>query len=268
MNDESDNASKILGVAERVIDLASDSPEMVEAGRKLAKSTLTLTKAVDNCLLPIAAVNFAFDKGRKYFESRFRNDIEEATKDIPPNALTEPRASVVAPTLQGLAFAHEESDLKAMYLNLLSTAMDARKADNAHPAYAEIIRQLTSEEARLLNGIMNYSSKLPIVTLLEKRSIGIEKIIKNIIGYRDRETGEQVAAPQPPSMIDNWVRLGLISITYDLQLILEGSYDWVKLRPEYIELEKRAKGKVDVKKGILELTEFGKAFAEAVAIKR
>ena len=37
-----------------------------------------------------------------------------------------------------------------MYLNLLATAMDKDTVERAHPAFAEVIRQLTPDEARIL----------------------------------------------------------------------------------------------------------------------
>ena len=265
MNKDLEDVDKLVGVAAKIVDLATDSPELREAGKTFAKSSLTLAKTIDNCLLPIAAVNFAFDKAREYFQSKFQKDLEKMTEAIPPENLIEPKASVAAPALQGLAFSHEEPDLKTMYLKLLSTAMDGRKAEKAHPAYAEIIRQLTSDEARLLNDIIDHGQKIPIVTLMEKNSLGIGTIRKNIISLINVKTGEQMVIPELPAMIDNWLRLGLVAVTYELRLLAKGSYDWVKTRPEYIALEKKTKRKVEIKEGIMELTAFGRSFAEAIS---
>ena len=267
VENELDNAGKVVGLVSKVVDLAAESPELTEAGSTLAKSALTLSKAVNNCLLPIAAVNFAFDKGRQYFKTRFAKDIEEVTKDIPLKELTEPRASVAAPALRGLAFSYDEPNLKLMYLKLLSTAMDGRTTEKAHPAFAEIIHQLTSEEARLLNGVLNKKQGIPVVTLLPRGSLGYGESRDNVISCCSSKTGEQVSAPQLPSMIDNWIRLGLVSVTYDFLLSAKNAYEWVKSRPEYIELEKSATRGVKVKKGILKLTSFGRAFADAVATR-
>ena len=267
MSDETKDAERVIGVASKIVELASDSPELSEAGNTFAKSALTIAKAVDNVLVPIAAVNFAFDKARMYFETKFRKDIESATEDIPAEKIIEPSASVAAPALQGLAFSHEEPDLKSMYLNLLGTAMDARRARSAHPAYAEVIRQLTADEARMFNEVKQYGPKLPVATLMGQRQVGFGTIHKNIIDVRNKETGEQVAASllNVPSMIDNWLRLGLISITYDLRLTGSGSYDWVETRPEYVELAGEY-DKVEVRQGILELSSFGKSFSDAVSV--
>ena len=266
MTDGTKDAERVFGVATKIVELASDSPELSEAGHTFAKSALTIAKAIDNVLVPIAAVNFAFDKARVYFETKFKKDMEAVTEDIPAEKIIEPSASVAAPALQGLAFSHEEPDLKSMYLNLLGTAMDARRARSAHPAYAEVIRQLTADEARMFNDIKGYGRQLPVVTLMGQDHIGYGTVLKDIIDMRNQETDEQVAVAllNVPSMIDNWLRLGLISITYDLRLIASGSYDWVETRPEYVELDRKYR-KVVVKQGILELSSFGKSFADAVS---
>jgi hypothetical protein len=41
-----------------------------------------------------------------------------------------------------------------MYVNLLATAMDRQTAEKAHPAFVEIIRQLTPDEARLMSHLV------------------------------------------------------------------------------------------------------------------
>ena len=151
-----------------------------------------------------------------------------------------------------------------MYLNLLRTAMDRRCAANAHPAYAGIISQLTPEEARLFSIVASLASQLPIVTLDGWRGVGIGTICSNILDIRNNGTGEQISDPTIPTMIDNWLRLGLITIDYGHRLIASGKYDWVKTRPEYIDMEREYR-KVKIREGIMELSAFGRSFADAVS---
>jgi Abortive infection alpha len=74
--------------------------------------------------------------------------------DIPDENLITPPASIAVPALQGLSYTFEEPNLKEMYLNLLATASDDRQADQAHPAFAEIIKQLTPNETLVLNSAL------------------------------------------------------------------------------------------------------------------
>src|SRR5262245_6984652 len=127
-----------------LIRAAGDNPNVHAAGSELGKTALTITTAINNVLLPVAAVNFAFLKARDYFEKKFPADLSRVAKEIPQESVIEPKASVAGPALQGLAFSHEEPSLREMYLKLLSSAMDRRICDRAHPAFVEIIRQLNS----------------------------------------------------------------------------------------------------------------------------
>ena len=135
-------AKEGVSIVAEIIKAAGDDPKVKEAASNLGKTAITLTKTINNALLPIAAVNFAFDKARVYFSEKFQKDLSEKAECIPPEHLVEPKASVAGPTLQGLAFTHEEPNLKEMFLNLLATSMDGRRADLAHPAFVEIIKQL------------------------------------------------------------------------------------------------------------------------------
>ena len=90
MTEDSRDLNSAVGIANTIVQLASDSPELTHAGRNFAKSALTISKAVNNVLLPIAAVNFAFDKAHAYFTNRFESDLEDATRAIPSDEIVEP----------------------------------------------------------------------------------------------------------------------------------------------------------------------------------
>lgn len=98
-----------------IIKAAGDSPQAKEAANNLGQTAVTLTKTINNVLLPLAAVNFAFDKARSYFNGRFQQDLGEKTAKIPSENVVEPKASIAGPALQGLAFTHEEPSLKDMF---------------------------------------------------------------------------------------------------------------------------------------------------------
>ena len=244
----------------KVIDLAKDSPEMQEAGRSVARSVRTVATVVEIALLPVAAVTYGYSKARTYFQDRFAADIEEATKEVPPEEIVEPSPSVAAPALQALAFSHEEPDLKSMYLNLLRNAMDGRTEGSVHPAFVEVIRQLSPEEARLFNQLPD--TRTAIVALRRKTTGGFDEVRKHILPLA--RNGQPAAAPEFPAMLDNWERLGLVSVDYTTRLVDEQQYEWVEARPEYIEMTSRGDD-VDVVKGMLELSAFGRSFKQTVS---
>ncbi len=58
-----------------------------------------------------------------------------------------------------------------MFLNLLEASMDDRKANVAHPAFVEIIKQLNSEEAGLVRDTLQPQGPMPIVEIYIKQNI-------------------------------------------------------------------------------------------------
>jgi hypothetical protein len=253
-----------------VIKAAGDSPQMKEAAGNLGQTAVTLTRAINNVLVPLAAINFAFDKARTYFSGKFQQDMEEKAQAIPQEHLVEPKASIAGPTLQGLAFAHEEPNLKEMYLNLLATAMDDRIASNAHPAFVEIIKQLDSEDARLVRGALRSPSAIPIVQIHRKLTTGGYNIlVQHLLDLKDTETEQPVEDPRLPAMIDNWIRLGLVEVAYDKFLNDPVRYSWVEQRPEFVRLKQtpqEGEATIEFQRGILSRTELGKRFAEAIGL--
>jgi hypothetical protein len=260
-----------ISLVAEVIKAAGDNPKVKEAAGNLGHTAVTLTKTINNVLVPLAAINFAFDKARAYFSGKFQQEIAEKAESIPPEYIVEPKASIAGPTLQGLAFTHEEPDLKEMYLNLLATAMDGRSASTAHPAFVEIIKQLDSEDARLVRSALQSPSAMPIVQIHRKVNggTGYHVLAQHVLNLTDTATETPVEDPQLPAMIDNWIRLGLVEVAYDKHLTDPTNYAWADQRPEFLRLSQTPQpdgATVEYQKGILQRTELGKRFAKAIGL--
>jgi hypothetical protein len=265
-------AKESVSLVAEVIKAAGDNPQVKEAAGNLGETAVTLTKTINNVLVPLAAINFAFDKARAYFSGRFQQDIAEKAQAIPPEHVVEPKASIAGPTLQGLAFTHEEPNLKDMYLNLLATSMDGRSASLAHPAFVEIIKQLDSEDARLVRGALQSPISIPIIQIHRKLKdgSGYSVLVQHLLNLTNSATGVPVEDPQLPAMIDNWIRLGLVEVSYDKHLIDAARYSWADQRPELLRLSQAQQpdeARVEYQKGIMQRTELGKRFAKAIGLQ-
>lgn len=265
----------ILPTVEKIVSTTSnltkdvvETPGGKQAKQELGETALTVTQAINTCLLPIAAMNFGAQKAKEYFQTKFSADLKEVTDTIPEDEVKEPRPSFVAPALQGLAFAHEEPDLKKMYLNLLATSMDARKGGYDHPGFVEIIKQISVEESTVLLLVLEAAMQ-PIFEIRRKfNGSKYVTIQKHIMSYDSVIDGVRQPKEMPDleGMIDNWVRLGLIQTDYLNYLSTETAYDWCKKRPEYRRalLSDVGESTVDIVKGRLFKTKFGENFYEAV----
>lgn len=271
-NLSSDDAVKMADALGAIVKHAGDSSEAKQAASNIGKAAVTITEALNNCLLPIAAVNFAFRKAKTYFDNQFQADLQAATAGIPEESLIEPKAFVAAPVLQGLAFAHEEPSLKSLYLALLATAMDQRNESKCHPAFVEIIKQLSPEEARMMRSFIDARGNRAVVRLsyhVPERE-GMMILFEHIVSHFDRRSGEEIANPHGPAMLTNLVRLGLVEVTYSQFIPDESAYAFAKNRPEYFEALQRVKKdgeKISVDQGVIRRTPLGERFANAVGIE-
>ena len=253
-----------------LINAARDDKNVKKSGKELGKSALTITKTINNALLPLAMINYGFEKARIYFAENFKSDMEEKAKDIPLDRLIEPKPSVAGPALQGLAFSHEEESLKEMYLNLLKSSMDSESSDSAHPAFVEIIKQMSSEEAELAASLLRPPGSAPIVEMrLTREKSGTWDILaRNVINI-NKKTSPHIKESRVPAIVDNLIRLGLVEADYTSHLASSGAYDWVEKRLDIKHLRATVHNdevSIDIKKGVLKSTSFGLQFAHAVGI--
>jgi len=261
------SAKGIVGIVQGVIQAAGDDPQVKEAGHQLGKSALTLTKTINNALLPLAAVNYAFDKAREYFSKSFVDEIKEKLIDIPNECLTEPKPSIAGPALQGLAFALDEPELKLLFLNLIASSMDGRQPNKVHPAFVDVIRQITAPEASNLLVLLKLRSIIPIVSFSLKQDVGEIPIAKHVMNWSKVGTSEPLQIADITASVDNFIRLGLVEVDYLTALSDKTNYEWVKDRPEYLQAVKEYanhEGEVKVKNGILSVTAFGRNFYGSV----
>jgi hypothetical protein len=62
----------------------------------------------------------------------------------------EPKPMIAGPTIDAMKYCGSEPHLRDLFANLLATAMDARTAENVHPAFVEIIKQLSADQAKMI----------------------------------------------------------------------------------------------------------------------
>jgi len=113
-------------------------PALKQIGASLEK----VTKAARFLLAPLEYLAAQHDRWERYLE-RISNNVEK-------DNMIEGHPQIVVPALEGLSFCQEESLIAEMFVNLLSKAIDKTKLDLAHPAFAKIIQQLSSDEAIIL----------------------------------------------------------------------------------------------------------------------
>jgi abortive infection alpha-like protein len=168
-----------------------------------------LGKAVHIALTPIWLMDWGYKKAGDYLNSI----LPEKLKDIPPERIVTPNPAVIGPAVDALRFAvnMDEPDLREMYANLIATSMDKETARNAHPAFAEIIRQMVADEAKIFTFIATAEpinvSDISLAVYTPDDNLVIHD---NISGYRYIDQRCKCAHPDLiPSYLDNLRRLGI-----------------------------------------------------------
>ncbi|APE18264.1 hypothetical protein BOH72_26275 [Mycobacterium sp. WY10] len=209
-----------------------------------------------------------FGVSREYFENHFESEMADKLADIPEDDLVTPKLSIAGPTVQGISFTVEEPDLRSMYLNLLATASDRRVESKAHPSFAEVIRQLSAEEARLLTPLLR-AGQIGIVEIRRNvpDSNGYNVLAEHVCALMN-ERGEQVYVDRMAVFVDNWVRLGLIQVDYSRHLKAENAYAWVRENPKYVSAQQQydtpEQKVITFGEGVVSATQFGKLFHSVV----
>jgi len=274
---EEDAASVVDGTVKNVvtelISIAKNDPETKDAAKNLASTAKIVTGTLKRVVFPLAVLNYGYDKAEDYFKTRFQKDMTTLTLNIPAENVVDPKPSVAGPALQGLAYSHGEEELREMYLNLLASSMNSEIANNAHPSYVETIKQLTAKEAKLLK-LYLVQDQHPIskIHLIINDKHSYETVVHHMVNLIDSRSNAPVVIEMMPAYIENWVRLGLVTVDYTVYKAAENAYDWVEKRPEYKERivpavdEGEFQPRLEVVKGVLARTKYGEIFGRIVGI--
>jgi hypothetical protein len=237
-------------------------PDAIQPAAKEIGKTLALPFAVVNAALRpvksvIAAIEIAFDDLDKR--------VAELLRAVPPEKVVEPPANVAGPLLLAYPFVRGEPPLREMFEQLLATAMNADTAGRAHPSYVEIVRQLTSDEARLLRRIHHDHETCAAIGR-------IDRVLANNTFAREAFS-TPLYEELPPSAerrvmhryLDNIRRLGIIEIQFGSPLVgHDAEYGAMRQDVERAASKSSDKnGYLVLIRGSLRMTSFGNAFLQA-----
>ena len=157
--------------------------------------------------------------------------VQEKIQNIPEEKLTEPEANIAIPAIQQLSYCYDCEELRKMYANLLVTSMNVDTKSSAHPAYVDIIKQLTPDEGKLLRIFpSSINEAFPIINLNSKKKDRDEHngILKN---FSDISYGICTYPDNISAYLENFERLGLISFSTLGRLVDDSLYTKLKQHP-------------------------------------
>lgn len=80
----------------------------------------------------------------------YSQELSQAIADIPDENLIEPSIQTTAQALENSKYCIESTELRKLFVNLISNSLNCNYAKSIHPAFAEIIKQMSPLDARIL----------------------------------------------------------------------------------------------------------------------
>ena len=238
-------------------------PAAVQMGEAIAR----IPRAINAALSPldqwILHRNFNLEQTKRI--------LEEKLSSINPDEIVSPPPYIAIPALESISYCMNSKELFDLYSNLLSKALYINTQNTVHPAFIEIIKQLSPVDALLLREFAHRNHIIPAakLSILSKRT-GV-----HIVGQPQEESfslelisdihlsgfSEQILR----SSVDNLKRLGLIALQ-DICLNEPNAYNFVQNSELYHSLFSEHIASADkciqTHKKILSTTSFGLTFCD------
>ena len=234
-----------------------------DAGKPIAKPTGELLGLVPRAIKAALEPVEKWVLQREYNIAETKLLLEKKLENVYPELIEVPEPFIAVPALQYISYCMDNEELRDMYATLLANSMNKVVKKGVHPAFIEIIKQLSPDEAKILRYI--YRNKfVPIIGLdvIKKAGSHLEVYkffsdITEICGCEDVCGYERY--------FDNLTRLGLIVIPGNEYLADKTVYDALKKHPFITAAKARIEGRPDVscvnyKEKHLELSSLGQAF--------
>ncbi|MEM9121418.1 MAG: DUF4393 domain-containing protein [Cyanobacteria bacterium P01_F01_bin.56] len=81
---------------------------------------------------------------------RWQRYLQRVAEKVPEDRRIEAHPQVTGPVLENLRYVDEQNIIAELFVNLLARAVDRERVSEAHPAFASIIAQLSSDEAHII----------------------------------------------------------------------------------------------------------------------
>jgi hypothetical protein len=266
-----EDTGKITEIAQAVATVTEKVPVYQDAiqpaAQELGKGLQLVVRAVNAALTPLKGFIWGIEQIRDFV----RTKVAEKLRSVPPEDIREPEPHIAVPAIEALRYTGAKEELAEMYANLLATSMDVKTALHAHPAFVDMIKNLSPDEARMLR-YLSSNTLYPIINI---------KLVQSdngayVIAHRHFSLLGMDAHCQHPflaaSYLDNLVRLGLAEIPEFGHLTEEALYKRIEGFPQIKGIlesySKFTDRRCEVEKLRAMVTDLGQQFIRACVIDK
>lgn len=179
----------------------------------------------DIWFLIFGGISHAADKRRmKYAHDIecYHNELSAEISKIPADKKIEPDLQVTAQALENSKYCVESKELRKLFVNLISKSMNSDYSATVHPSFAEIIKQMSPDDARILQTIP-LKNPIPIVDYIveDKRTHAYITELSNVYISKlsDMDIFRECAS------MSSLERLGILRIDGESSISDEHAYD-------------------------------------------
>lgn len=240
------------------------------AAKQVGQSLETVTKTVNIVLAPIKALVWGYEKIEEFISTR----VSEKLKNTPEENIVTPPPQVAGPAVEALKYSGHDSNLRELYANLLATAMDKETIHKAHPGFVEIIKNMTSDEAILIQAFLVLGTH-PLIDVQAKYKGGSTGKGYQILYSNYSHLHKQVKIERPdliPTYLNNFCRLGILEIPSGKHMTAPNTYEPLENDKELNQLKEQI-AKLDDRLVVFDrkaitTTAFGKLFVQNVVTEK
>lgn len=84
-------------------------------------------------------------------QDRLRGLIDRSVRAVPEANRVSPAPQILGPIIEGIRYEPADTPIDQMFSRLLSCSMNVAQLNDAHPAFPQIIKQISADEAILLS---------------------------------------------------------------------------------------------------------------------
>lgn len=201
---------------------------------------------------------------RAVYLEDYKRRISEKISDIAEEKLQEPEIRVVGPAIEASKFYIEEEKFREMFAEMVASACRTDTAGKVHPAFPEMIKQLSLLDVQILELFMQ-SGTFPCVEFYAKiEGSRIRPFPYLLIDFKDCSCSfsyeEELSFAE---CVDNMIRLGLLQKNSN---VLELNFDYNKFNNHWLyEAIKKTlpeNSQIHMRQFRIEPTNLGRTFIE------
>jgi abortive infection alpha-like protein len=118
-------------------------------------------------------------------QDRYRNFLDTAVRRVPEANRISPAPQIIGPVLEGVRYEPEDTPIDQMFSELLSRSMDRERVNEAHPAYPIIIKQLSSDEAKILSSLKSSNIGYYTTEFYGHRKAEFDRLPRDDLSFRE-----------------------------------------------------------------------------------